>query len=327
MRAATFLDQRRHLSVEHRSRIRAALPDPPRDPQRPAARLSRRISRRTRAGRGAFARIRISRASAKAQARIATALRQEEQTFDRTLERGMAMLDRVSTKRSNARRRDRRRSGLHAARYVRLSGRADARDRRASAARSSTRSHSTGSWKSSANARAATPRQSARSSTLDRSAGGSQRVHRIRRGSRSGGPRRCDAQERRDRAVADGWARKARSSSTARRFTPSAADRSATAARSFRRRSGARLRRARHAVYGRGDRAPRRRRRRRDLRSATRSHAASSTTGAARFGATTPRRICCSARSKTCSATKSIKPARGSASIACVLTFAGPAAR
>jgi len=28
-------------------------------------------------------------------ARIATALRQEEQTFDRTLERGMAMLDRL----------------------------------------------------------------------------------------------------------------------------------------------------------------------------------------------------------------------------------------
>ena len=49
--------------------------------------------------------------------------------------------------------------------------------------------------------------------------------------------------------------------------------------------------------------------------------------GGARFAAITRPRTCCSARSRTCSAKTSSRPARGSVSTACDSTSAGPAAR
>ena len=49
--------------------------------------------------------------------------------------------------------------------------------------------------------------------------------------------------------------------------------------------------------------------------------------GGARFAGTTRPRTFCNARSKTCSATRSIKPVRGSASTACASTSAGRKAR
>ena len=87
-----ILDQRRHLSVEHRSRLRVAFLDSPRHSQRPAARLSdgfltELVPAVVRSLAPGYPELREN------VTRIVQTLRGEEETFDRTLERGMAMLD------------------------------------------------------------------------------------------------------------------------------------------------------------------------------------------------------------------------------------------
>ena len=66
-------------------------------------------------------------------------LRTEEETFNRTLESGLKMLEDVIAQRQGVRRRGhRRRRGVQAARHVRLPVRPDARARRRGAASAST---------------------------------------------------------------------------------------------------------------------------------------------------------------------------------------------
>ena len=171
----------------------------------------------------------------------------------------------------------------------------------------------------SANARGATQPPSATSSTLTEVPAIASSLPDTTKGWKRDGDVVALLRDEQAGSVAFARARKARSFSIVRRFTPSAAARSATAARS---RLSARVRSARHAIHGRSDRALRRGRRRRDRARRTRPH-----TVYERWRREIRRHHtsahCCSARSKTCSARTSIRPDRGSESTACDSIFAG----
>ena len=82
----------RGLPIEHRSRVRAALPDPARDPQRPHPGIPARVH--AAAGRcgGRLARHRLSRLGRPPERGAADARSREEQSFIKTLDRGSEIL-------------------------------------------------------------------------------------------------------------------------------------------------------------------------------------------------------------------------------------------
>ena len=257
-----------------------------------------------------------------------TALRQEEQIFDRTLERGMAMLDRDRwTGRAQARRsHDRRRGGLHAARYVRISGRTDARDRRRARRR---RRHDRLRPADGRTARARAPRCGVETrryvAVADLPATARASLPVTTKASRREGEIAALA---RRRAVRRWRARRraARSFSTARSFYAERGGQIGDRGIDLRR-DGARLEFADTQYMGDAIAHQGRSSRRAHLRSASACARQSTIGGGARSGGITPRRISCSARSRTCSATTSIRPDRGSASTGCASISGGPAAR
>ncbi len=123
-------DRRRRVPLQQRARLRAALPDSAGDPQRPAAGLPARVHGRTSRRRRHLAGERLSRIAGQAARRAA-----------RAAQRGDGLPAHARPRHGTARSRDRRgaarlhdadlgRRCLRAARHLRLSVRADARDRR-----------------------------------------------------------------------------------------------------------------------------------------------------------------------------------------------------
>ena len=318
-------DRRRRLSVEHRSRLRAAL-------SRFAARFATGSCSAIPSG---FLTALVPRVVASLEPgypelrrRLAThrSRRSARKSSPSTgpSSAGTTMLDRLIDEAERDGTRCWRGRRLRAARHLRLSGRADARDRGRSAASRSTYPASKRRWSEQRErARADAQRKRAVVAVAD-AAGARQRVHRLRGpGERRQGRRACCRAARRSRrrrrrrgAVRSRphlvLRREGRPDRRSRAIAVRRARPSTCSTRSIIGEAIAHRGVVRRGAICVGDAVARR---------------AVDPRGVERFGATTRRRICCSGRSRTCSATRSRKPARGSASTGCASISAGRAAR